>query len=501
LAKLCGGDFPARHESYWLGKRGQRWRLGWRNTVVFGCDGEPSHLVSTAVRVTDERGIEAELLDSEGRFLAVVRSMLDPFWICSPVIDERGVIVDFRYEYVNDAACRRAGLAREQMLGHRVCEVFPGYQSSDIFPLFRNVAQTGEPDHAEELSYETEWAGSRETRTFDASVVPFGRKLAITSRDTTEHRRAERELQLRFLAEIIDSAHDAVLATTTTGLIVEWNRGAEELYGYTVAEALGQHVAFLSPPDLVEEQQELLKRVAAGEVIIQHETERLRKDGVRLPISVTISPIRDASGHVVRTGRIARDISDRKRHEGDLVYRADHDPLTGVFNRRRFLEELERELARARRDQKPGALLPGALLPGALLAIDIDHFKSINDSRGHHVGDQILTRAAEIFKTNVRDTDVVARPGGDEFAVILRNVSNFQARLVATKLLEAIRREGKVESASGILGITVSIGIALFNSDEKLGVSQLLEEADAALYDAKAAGRDRIKLYRPEEPV
>ena len=305
--------------------------------------------------------------------------------------------------------------------------------------------------------------------------------------DATEHRRNEDAN--RRLAAIVEHTRDAIVGENPDGLITDWNHGAERLYGYTAEEAIGQTVRMLMAPERAVAEQEILAVGFRGEGVDQYETVRIRKDGSRVPVSLTLSPIRDASGAVVVAATIARDISERKRFEGQLAYLADHDSLTGLFNRRRFHEELARELARVHRDRTGGALL----------AIDLDHFKDVNDSLGHSMGDQLLTQAGDICRRRLRATDVIARLGGDEFAVMLRNVSGRDARVTAAGLLDAIRRECKVDWPDKGNRITASIGIAPFDAVEDVTVEELLMEADIAMYDAKEAGRNRCSTYTTSE--
>jgi diguanylate cyclase (GGDEF)-like protein/PAS domain S-box-containing protein len=309
-----------------------------------------------------------------------------------------------------------------------------------------------------------------------------GTHIAATIRDVSERRAAD-EIRRR-LAAIVEHTDDAVFSTTAAGAITSWNGGADLLYGYSPGEAIGMAMTTLVPADRELDEAQILERVIAGGEVERYETVHVRKDGSRLDVSLTMSPIRDSGGAVVGASTIARDITERKRFVGQLQYLADHDALTGLFNRRRFEEDIERELARARRNRAGGALL----------AIDLDNFKSVNDSLGHSAGDELIKRASELFRSRLRTTDLIARLGGDEFAVMLPGVDTEGARLVATGLLQAIRGEGRFPGTAG-RPITASIGIVSFAPGEELTPAELLAEADIAMYDAKAAGRNRAASY------
>ena len=229
---------------------------------------------------------------------------------------------------------------------------------------------------------------------------------------------------------MVDSSDDAIVTNSQDAAITSWNRAAERLYGYTAEEAIGRSVSMIEPPDREGEQAEVLRRVFAGETVDQHlESERVRKDGSTIVVSLTISPVRDADDKIVSVAVIARDITEQKRDEDRLRHLAEHDQLTGLVNRRRFDQELKRELAKAGRYHSHSAVL----------SVDIDNFKAINDSAGHAAGDAVLAEVADVLSSRFRSTDVVARLGGDEFGVLVTAVGIEEARAAADDLLGTIR--------------------------------------------------------------
>lgn len=294
---------------------------------------------------------------------------------------------------------------------------------------------------------------------------------------------AEREL----LSYVVDCSDDAITTTSRVGMITSWNRAAERLYRYTAEEAIGREISMIEPADRHGEQAEVLRRVFAGETVDQLETERVRRDGTTIMVSLTISPVRDAKDKIVSVAVIARDITERKRDEERLRHLADHDQLTGLVNRRRFDHELKRELAKAGRYQSQSAVL----------SVDIDNFKAINDSAGHAAGDAVLTEVANVLASRFRSSDVVARLGGDEFGVLVSAVGIDDARATAGDLLGAIRSRPAMYGGMPFR-ITASIGVTAFESDD-VTASEVLVNADLAMYAAKAAGRDRVVVYTPAE--
>jgi diguanylate cyclase (GGDEF)-like protein len=175
-------------------------------------------------------------------------------------------------------------------------------------------------------------------------------------------------------------------------------------------------------------------------------------------------------------------IWSRNERMRNLQREASQDPLTGLKNRRRFQEDLRREMARSRRDRTTGALL----------TLDLDNFKRVNDTLGHPIGDRVIEEIAGVLGGRTRETDVLARIGGDEFAIILPNCDAQEARRVAESIATAIREH--VPQPAEVPRITISIGIALFGAGTEIDFDSILAEADAAMYAAKDAGRDGVRF-------
>jgi len=311
-------------------------------------------------------------------------------------------------------------------------------------------------------------------------------RVVGTLEDVTEE--AEARAARDLLSYVVQSTGDAIITKAPDGTITSWNRGAEQLYGYSAEEVIGQASGLTEAPERAGEWQQLLRTVFSGQSIDNYETERVRKDGTRITVSLTVSPVTDTNGHIVSAAIIARDTTARVRYEEQLRHMADHDQLTGLFNRRRFEEELKRELARAGRY---------ATDHSAVLSIDIDNFKGINDSAGHAAGDAVLIHVAHVLGQRSRASDVVARLGGDEFAVLLSSVGVDDARTAAEQLL------GEIRSAAAMYGgrpfrVTGSIGVVAFESDDATA-GEVMVNADLAMYAAKTAGRDRVVVYTATE--
>lgn len=288
---------------------------------------------------------------------------------------------------------------------------------------------------------------------------------------------------LRWLATIVESSDDAIVGKALDGTILSWNKAAERIYGYAASEAIGRSASILNPPDRSDETALLLARIHHGEHIQHYETERLRKDGRRITVSLTISPITDARGAILGASVIARDISNQKRTEKRIRHMAQHDALTGLPNRVLLYDRISRAITQAQRDR-------GMM---AVLFLDLDDFKDVNDSYGHQVGDRVLRIVSRRLLRCLRAADSIGRLGGDEFVVCLPALTEADdASLVARKILKALRKPFVLNAYR--LHVSGSIGISIYPSDG-LGTDNLMRAADLAMYNAKAKGRGNYQFF------
>ena len=311
------------------------------------------------------------------------------------------------------------------------------------------------------------------------------RMVGICEDVTAQVRAREAE---SMLALIVESSSDAVYAVARDGRIASWNPAAEAMFGFSVAEALGARAVMLLARHRAEDDERLLAAAFAGEPIAPFETTLMHSDRRLVEVSLSLSPMRSPTHDTIdAVSVIARDNTERKRLERQLRHLADHDALTGLYNRRRFDEELGRAMANARRFRESSALL----------LIDIDDFKFVNDTLGHAAGDELLRSVAMMTQRRVRATDVLARIGGDEFGLLLPRAGVEEARGVAADLVQAAR-DHALTLGGGIVRATVSVGAVAFDATSGAGENVLIA-ADRALYDAKAQGRDRFVVYSDAE--
>jgi len=297
--------------------------------------------------------------------------------------------------------------------------------------------------------------------------------VSSTIRDITGRKEAN-ESAAHFRA-VVEQSHDAIIGKTLDGLITSWNRGAQRLYGYTLEEMLGKSVAVLIPPGHDDDLPEILAKLRAGERVEDFETVRVCKDGTHVDVSLTASPMRDIAGSLVGASTIARDIGVRLRYQEQLRFLAEHDALTGVTNRRRFERDVREQIGRSRRYGEQAALL----------IIDLDGFKQVNDMLGHCAGDDALKDVATAFRHRLRATDIVARIGGDEFAILLPYADAAQAVVVSDDLRRIIGECVIAAGGGAEVRLSASVGSTQIDRDTQ-SEETALAAADRAMYRDKA---------------
>src|SRR5438128_4758193 len=217
---------------------------------------------------------------------------------------------------------------------------------------------------------------------------------------------------------------------------------------------IGKSIGLLAPPDKVDELAGILAGLRRGEHVDHHDTTRVRKDGTLVEVSITVSPILDPHGRPIGATTIARDITARKRAEQQLLHEALYDALTDLPNRAYFVERVSQALARVQRDRD---------YRFALLFLDLDGFKAVNDRLGHAAGDRLLAEIAGRLRTCVRPGDVVVRLGGDEFTLLLDEITGLaDGERAARRIQDALAVP--VSLAGGDIVATASIGVVLSGS-------------------------------------
>ncbi|MCE5315092.1 MAG: EAL domain-containing protein [Armatimonadota bacterium] len=299
--------------------------------------------------------------------------------------------------------------------------------------------------------------------------------------DVTEHKRARKLVKIQSSA--IDAAGDQIVITDSQARIEFVNNSFLRETGYTAEEVMGQNPRILSSGKHSSDFYADMWRTVLSGNTWQGEIVNRRKDGALCTEDMSITPVKNDSGVIEHFIAIKRNITDKKLYEQQLNYLAHHDPLTGLPNRLLFSDRLTQALAQARREK--------TML--AVMFVDLDRFKVINDTLGHSMGDILLKQVADRLAGCLRDSDTLARMGGDEFMIILRDVDSVDdADVVARRIQEALSEP--VELGGQDYFATASMGISIFPADGS-DVETLVKNADTAMYRAKAQGRNNFQLY------
>ena len=588
-----------------------KWVIARGRLVSRDRDGNPLRMLGTAQDITSRRRGEAALRESEARFRSLVEASTQAVWI-----------TDARGEVVSDLASwqRYTGLSSEQTRGEGWTAAVHPDDRARVLQRWREACQTGELFDIE-----------CRVRRFDGTWRHMhGRAVPVRNEDGSVRewigmnadisKRKEAEAARSLLAGVVESSHDAIISHSLEGVILSWNRGAEEMFGYRPEEVIGRDYRFLMPQSDPQHLVEIRATIERGARIPDLELLCRHQDGHEVPVSVSLAGLRDEAGRIVGvtavarditaqrlaaralresegqlvsilnnaaegmivvaadgaierfnlvaqrmfgydaeqacamnlrqltielggaesrlegasssddnldtgwirlllgsrrevTGRredgtifpleialseiatassstkfiaVVRDITDRKSWEKRIYTLAYSDSLTGLPNRLLLRDRLEHAIATAQRN---------STLVGVLF-FDLDHFKAINDSYGHHVGDVLLRELGERAKSCVREIDTVCRLGGDEFVLVLPELREAgDAGAVARKILLALSQPYHIEERD--LVITPTVGISIFPRDGA-DADTLLRNADTAMYHAKESGKNNFRFYDPE---
>jgi diguanylate cyclase (GGDEF)-like protein/PAS domain S-box-containing protein len=400
------------------------------------------------------------------------------------ILDIRGNIVE-----ANDAFCRLLGYTREEVAGLNVADWDRNWSADELLERTRKFIQEGSS-----ATFETRHCRKDGTLidvevSFSAVEIDGQHYLFCASRDISERKRIQKETEtlLRRYQTLMKTALDGFRIIDIQGNVIEANDSFCHMVGYTQEEAIKLNVADW---DAQWSKDELLERLRGfiGKKGATFETVHRRKDGMLINVEVSTTGVEiDGQNYFFAS---SRDITGRKLAEQQIHQLAYYDVLTRLPNRRLLTDRLQQALAVSARNGQHGAVL----------FLDLDHFKTLNDTKGHDIGDLLLVEVAKRLASCVRDGDTVARLGGDEFVVVLETLSAnaddavTQAETVAEKIRAALNLPYQIEEYTQ--RSTPSIGIVLFLGHRE-NLDDLLKHADMAMYQAKTAGRNAIRFYDP----
>src|SRR4051794_275105 len=478
VRRLAGSPEPTEWDTVIHRKDGTRLDI---EVAIEPVEGEAKLWVALLRDVTRRKQAERALRESEERLRTLVTRAPVLLW----TVDRDGV-----FTTVEGHGLAQLGASADEIVGRSIHDVYE--HMPDVLPHYEQ-AFAGQAVEAR-----IEAVG----RTLQAHLVPLtGEDGAIdgvvgVATDITELARAQAQLsdsEARH-SVVLDALQEGVLLIDRLGRVLAANPAAQrilnpdgdDLQGGTIANPDWQATHEDGSPMAIEDFPVSIT-LASGEACSDRMLGLNRPDGSHTWISVNTQGVFQ-QGEALPRAVVASvsDVTERRSFEAELRFLADHDALTGLPNRRRFHDELERHLAFTARYGGEGAVL----------LFDLDNFKYLNDSQGHKAGDQYLVSLARVLKERLRQTDVVARLGGDEFGVLLPAAGAIQARRVAEVLAEAVREHAPLVGGQPVK-LSTSIGIACFGKGPA-DPDQLLAAADLAMYDAKEAGRDRIDMASAE---
>mgnify|MGYP003598727406 CR=1 FL=1 len=426
--------------------------------------------------------LDAALRESEARFRTLIKDI--------PGVSVQAYAADGTTRFWNKASERLYGFTAEEAIGRNLRElIVPPPMRDGVRQAMGRMFDTREAIPAGELVLQHKDGSRVPVFSSHAYVQAPGRspEMFCVDIDLSARYRAEAELAI---AATAFEAQEGVLVTDPEQRILRVNKAFTQSLGYSDAEALGKTLSLLKSDRDTEVYfvgiQQALRRTGkwAGEIWSR------RKNGDVFPQWVNINAVYDAEGEVSYFVATLSDITLRKAAEDQIRQLAFFDPLTELPNRRLLMDRLQRALSSSERNKRTGALL----------FIDLDNFKTLNDTRGHDQGDLLLRQAAKRLSGCIRDCDTVARLGGDEFLVVLENLDSTveaaaaDVRAVGEKIVAALNQPYQLGNFD--FNSTASVGVALYNG-LSLSVDELLKQADLAMYQAKAAGRNGLRFFDP----
>jgi diguanylate cyclase (GGDEF)-like protein/PAS domain S-box-containing protein len=459
-----------------------RW---YRTRVVpdFGDDGVVQGIYAVGIDIDDIKTAEVALRASEGELRAAMDSLPYPM----AYVDR-----ELKYQFVNKTMESLVGKSHAEMIDKPMDQLYSKHRLSEIETVWDRVF-AGETINMERLitanNDQQRWMSVRYTprRNADGTVVGF----YSASTDIDELKRTEIELRRAnwMLSSHFENTPLAVIEWDHEFRVRRWSPQAERMFGWTEAEVMGKKLNewnFIADEDSAQVAL-VVEQLKAGDT--PHTTSlnrNYRKDGRVIWCEWYNSNLYDESNQLMSVLSLAQDVTARVNAEERLVHQATHDSLTGLPNRVMLQERLRQSIMRARRNSSRVAAL----------FIDLDRFKDVNDSLGHRVGDELLRLMAIRLGRVLRETDFLVRLSGDEFMVVLEQITEIEsAQLVAIKLIDELRAPSMIEGHE--IYISGSVGISLFPDDADDGET-LLRNADMAMYRAKERGKNTFQLFSRE---
>lgn len=431
--------------------------------------GQP-HLMGMGVDITERKRAEERLRESEERYRTILENIEDGYF----EVDIAG-----NFTFFNDSACRMLGYSRAEMMGMNSRQYTDKENGKILYQAFNTVFRTGEPSQG--VDYEIiRKDGAKLHIASSISLIrnTSGQPIAFRSimRNITERKQAEearKESEAKYY-DFYNHAPDMYYSLDlATGTIQECNETFIRKTGYSKEELIGRPIGELYDAGGADDAKTSFQQLElTGEV---HDAECRVKcnDGHTIDVSLNVSPIRDKEGNITHSRSIWRDITRRKEHEELIRALSITDQLTGLYNRRGFTTLAEQQLRMAART-KNGIVL---------LFADVDGLKRINDQLGHKSGDNVIVEAANVLKEVFRKMDIIARMGGDEFAVLALEASLEYADMIKHRLQDQLNIHNAWTGRE--YALSLSIGMLYHDPSTPSSLDELLSRADTLMYEQK----------------
>jgi len=428
-------------------------------------------------RSTDEMGLLVQMLgklfkrlgDQEAHVHAIVEHAAE------------GIIIlnrQCKIETVNPAA--------EQLFGFSIDEIRTKDFTRLVPSFSRNMHEYTQGEHEIEAQHRK---GHMLTMSLRMTQMVMDKQIYyncmlsdISERKATEKMLIQAEARYR---DLVETAHDLVWSMDNKGRWTYLNKAVANIYGYDAEEMLFKHYSDYQLPESRDRDLSAIETILAGNELVGYETVHVDKQGNHKHISFNAKPMLNPDGSVAYITGTARDITSKKAYENELTYQAQHDSLTGIYNRKYFQQELERVVSRVAR----------SAADCAVFYMDLDQFKYVNDTVGHGAGDKLLLETTNLLRSHLREGDLLARFGGDEFTVLLYNLDREEACVVGEGLRKLFEHFQFVDSGQAF-NVTLSLGIACI-TNQTTSADDVLSQADIACNIAKANGRNRIHIAEP----
>jgi diguanylate cyclase (GGDEF)-like protein/PAS domain S-box-containing protein len=394
-----------------------------------------------------------------------------------------------KYLNVNRGATNALGYSYNEMLNMTVKDINPYLDDKKIAKLSK---EQNRAKHILNKTIHQRKDGSKYYVQSYIHLLTYEGKDALAIFDTDKTEDIELEIKEKNQARILAHIHDSVISTDTNGTITSWNNGSKNLFGYTEDEIVGKSILNIYHKENDHKLRDLLNTINRDSKL-EIVAFMVKKDGSKIICDISLSILTDENGNIDGYAGYIQDITKQKEIQDlleeqtlKLQHQAHHDALTNLPNRILFRDRLSQAIISSKRN--------GSIF--ALLFIDLDQFKKINDSLGHHIGDEVLIESANRLKSTIREGDTLSRLGGDEFTIIIKDLTTPQdASIIAQKIINIIKKPINIDKHT--LYISSSIGISIY-PDDAINADNLIKYADAAMYKAKDEGRDNYQYYSKE---